>query len=37
MTAPQKAVTFLNFFGTGLFAPVMSLFLLGRGCDMQDL
>lgn len=37
MTAIQKATVFLNYFGTGLFAPILSLFILSHGCDLQSL
>lgn len=33
----QKLIVFLNFFGTGLFVPVLSLFLLAHGSDLPNL
>lgn len=37
MTGTQKCIVFLNSFGIGLFAPVLSLFILAHGCTLQGL
>lgn len=37
MTKAQKAVIFLNNFGVGLLAPVLSLFILSHGGDLREL
>jgi len=37
MTGIQKIIIFLNYFGVGLFIPVLSLFLLSHGCNLQSL
>ena len=37
MTPVQIAIVFGNSFGIGLLQPVLSLFLLARGCNLQTL
>ena len=37
MTLIQKTIVFLSNFSLGLFVPVLSLFLLSHGCDLQSL
>lgn len=37
MTGIQKTIVYLNYLGLGLFAPVLSLFLLNHGCDIRTL
>ncbi len=37
MTGIQKIIIFLSYFGVGLFIPVLSLFILSHGCNLQSL
>lgn len=37
MRPVQKLIVFLNFFGTGLLVPVLSLFLLAHGTNLPGL
>lgn len=37
MRLSHKLIVFMNWFGTGLLAPVLSLMLLSRGCTLPTL
>ena len=37
MKAADRLLTFLNWFGAGLFTPVLALMLLERGCTLETL
>lgn len=37
MSVSRRLLTFLNWFATGLFTPVLALMLLERGCTLETL